>query len=53
MRYYVIYNSYAGTWIHKTLFSVRKFSSRKAAEIYIRTNRLNPRYYKPELVVVK
>lgn len=53
MPYYVIRNDYAGTWIHETLFRVRRFSSQKAAEIYIRTNHLNPRYYKPELVVVK
>ena len=53
MLYYVIYNSYAGTWIHETLFRIKKFSSREAAKIYIQEHRLNPRYYTPELRVVK
>lgn len=53
MPCYVVFNSYAGTWIHETLFRIKKFGSREAAEAYIRTNRLNPRYYVPEVVVVK
>lgn len=53
MPYYVIYNNYAGTWIHETLFRIKKFRSRKEAKIYIQTNRLNPRYYEPKMVVVR
>lgn len=53
MPYYVIYNRYAGTWIHETLFRIKKFRSRKTAKIYIQEHRLNPRYYMPELRVVK
>ena len=45
MPYYVIYNNYAGTWIHETLFRIKTFDSRGAAENYIRLNDLNTRFY--------
>ena len=50
MPYYVIYNSYAGTWIHESLFRVKKFSSCAEAKIYIQEHRLNTRFYRPERV---
>lgn len=45
MPCYVIYNNYAGTWIHETLFRIKIFDSRSAAEDYIRRKNLNTRFY--------
>lgn len=49
MPYYVIYNNYAGTWIHETLFRIKTFDSRSAAENYIRLNGLNTRFYEVKI----
>ena len=52
MPYYVIYNSYAGTWVHESLFRVKEFHSCEAAEDYIRKHRLNTRFYTVETVYI-
>lgn len=43
---YVIRNNYSGTYIHKTLFQIRAFKTKTDALWYMRTHRLNERYYK-------
>lgn len=43
---YVIRNNYSGTYIHKTLFKIIAFQTKTDALRYMRTHRLNERYYK-------
>ena len=45
MPCYVIYNNYAGTWIHESLFWIRTFRTQREAEDYIRLKNLNTRFY--------
>lgn len=45
MPCYVIYNNYAGTWIHESLFRIKTFRTQGEAEDYIRLKNLNTRFY--------
>lgn len=42
---YVIRNSCSGAYVHKTLFRIRAFRSKNDAIMYMRTHRLNKRFY--------
>lgn len=48
---YVIRNNYSGAYIHKTLFRIRVFHSKKGTLWFMRRNGLSEMYYEVETIL--